>query len=72
MIYHDLRSPLSNIVSSFEVLNGMIGEDEAARTILDVAVHSTDRIQRLVNSLLDIYRLEFGPDDRSANNDQPA
>ena len=60
MIYHDLRSPLSNIVSSFEVLNGMIGDDEDARTLLNVAVHSTDRIQRLVNSLLDVYRLESG------------
>jgi len=60
MIYHDLRSPLSNIVSSFEILNGMIGQDEAARTILNIAIHSTDRIQRLVNSLLDIYRLESG------------
>jgi two-component system, NtrC family, sensor histidine kinase KinB len=60
MIYHDLRSPLSNIVSSLEVLGGMIGEDEATRSMLGVAVHSTDRIQRLVNSLLDIYRLESG------------
>ena len=60
MIYHDLRSPLGNIVSSLEVLGGMIGEDEATRTIFEVAVHSTDRIQRLVNSLLDIYRLESG------------
>ncbi len=60
MIYHDLRSPLSNIVSSLEVMGGMIGEDEALRSILKVAVHSTDRIQRLVNSLLDIYRLESG------------
>jgi PAS domain S-box-containing protein len=60
MIYHDLRSPLSNIVSSFEVLGGMIGKDEAAHTLLDVAVHSTERIQRLVNSLLDVYRLESG------------
>ncbi len=60
MIYHDLRSPLGNIVSSLEVLNGMVGADEAAHSILDVAVHSTDRIQRLVNSLLDINRLESG------------
>jgi signal transduction histidine kinase len=60
MIYHDLRSPLSNIVSSFEVLNEMIGQDETARSILNVAIHSTDRIQRLVNSLLDIYHLESG------------
>ncbi len=60
MIYHDLRSPLSNIVSSLEMLGGMIDENEATRSILNVAVHSTDRIQRLVNSLLDIYRLEAG------------
>ncbi len=71
MIYHDLRSPLSNIVSSLEVLGGMIGEDEATRSILNVAVHSTDRIQRLVNSLLDIYRLRVGPADRGANGNQP-
>ncbi len=60
MIYHDLRSPLGNIVSSLEVLNGMVGEDEATRNILHIAVNSTDRIQRLVNSLLDINRLESG------------
>jgi PAS domain S-box-containing protein len=60
MIYHDLRSPLGNIVSSLSVLNGFIGKDEAARSILNVAAHSTDRIQRLVSSLLDINRLETG------------
>lgn len=60
MIYHDLRSPLGNIVSSLEVLNGMIGEDESAHSILNIAVNSTERIQRLVNSLLDINRLEAG------------
>ena len=31
MIYHDLRSPLANIVSSLEILSGMIGEDESVR-----------------------------------------
>ncbi len=60
MIYHDLRSPLGNIVSSLDILGGMIGEDEATRSMLNIAVHSTDRIQRLVNSLLDINRLESG------------
>jgi len=72
MIYHDLRSPLSNIVSSFDVLKGMIGDDEAARAILNVAVHSTDRIQRLVNSLLDIYRLESGQTIESKTETNPA
>lgn len=60
MIYHDLRSPLGNIVSSLGVLQGIVGEDEASMSILKVASHSTDRIQRLIDSLLDINRLESG------------
>lgn len=60
MIYHDLRSPLGNIVSSLDVLNGMVSDDEATHSILSIAVNSTERIQRLVNSLLDINRLESG------------
>ena len=60
MIYHDLRSPLGNIVSSMGLLQGMIGADETTRSILNIAINSTDRIQRLVNSLLDINRLESG------------
>ena len=60
MIYHDLRSPLANIVSSLDMLGGILGKDESARSILGIAVNSTDRIQRLVNSLLDISRIESG------------
>ncbi len=60
MIYHDLRSPLGNIVSSLEILRDMIGQDESVQSILGIAVNSTERIQRLVNSLLDINRLESG------------
>lgn len=59
MIYHDLRSPLGNIVSSLNVLEGMIEQDES-RSILKIALNSTERIQRLVNSLLDINRLQAG------------
>lgn len=62
MIYHDLRSPLANIVSSLDVLFSMVPEDdkETVQTILKIAENSTDRIQRLVNSLLDVNRLESG------------
>lgn|SRR5574341_738426 len=59
MIYHDLRSPLGNIVSSLNVLEGMIEPGES-RSILKIALNSTERIQRLVNSLLDINRLQAG------------
>jgi len=60
MIYHDLRSPLGNIVSSLELMDGMLPPDETLQTMLNIARNSTGRIQRLVNSLLDINRLESG------------
>ncbi len=61
MIYHDLRSPLANIVSSVEVLSDMLDEqDSTAHSVLRIASHSTARIQRLVDSLLDLNRLEAG------------
>lgn len=60
MIYHDLRSPLGNIVSSLDVLEDMGGQDEAMRSVLGIAINSTRRIQRLVDSLIDISRLESG------------
>jgi PAS domain S-box-containing protein len=60
MIYHDIRSPLGNIVSSLELMNGLIPEDETLQTMFNIARNSTARIQRLVNSLLDINRLEAG------------
>ncbi len=60
MIYHDLRSPLGNIVSSLEMMSGLIPADETLTTMFNIARNSTARIQRLVNSLLDINRLEAG------------
>ena len=62
MIYHDLRSPLANIVSSLDVIADLVPEDEreTVLSILKIAENSTDRIQRLVSSLLDVSRLESG------------
>ena len=62
MIYHDLRSPLANVSSSLDVLDSMLPEndDENIRSLLNIAVRSVERIQRLTNSLLDISRLEAG------------
>ena len=60
MIFHDLRSPLGNIVSSLEMMSTMIPNDETLNSMLNIARNSTGRIQRLVNSLLDINRLEMG------------
>ena len=62
MIYHDLRSPLGNIVSSLDVLSTLFTgpENETLQSVTSIARRSTDRIQRLVSSLLDINRLEAG------------
>jgi len=62
MIYHDLRSPLANVVSSLDVLETMLplDKDPALKSLLNIAIRSTERIQRLTNSLLDMRRLEAG------------
>jgi NtrC-family two-component system sensor histidine kinase KinB len=61
MIYHDLRSPLGNIVSSLDMMSSFLPEqDGTLRSMLNIANNSTARIQRLINSLLDISRLEAG------------
>lgn len=62
MVYHDLRSPLANIISSLDILGGLVDTEnnEAVESILTIAANSTTRIERLVNSLLDINRLEAG------------
>jgi len=62
MIYHDLRSPLSNIISSMDMITAMAPEKVAPtlQPILSIMKRSTDRMQRLISSLLDIHRLEAG------------
>lgn len=62
MIYHDLRSPLANVVSSLDVLASLStpDPDPAMKSLLEIAMRSTERIQRLTDSLLDLNRLEAG------------
>ena len=60
MIYHDLRSPLANIISSLDILDTLLPQDSSISPVFQIAVRSTDRMQRLINSLLDIKRLEAG------------
>lgn len=61
-IYHDLRAPLANIISSLDILQRMLPVEttESMQTIFEITHRSTDRMQRLISSLLDINRLENG------------
>ena len=60
MIYHDLRSPLANVSSGLDVLATILPEDgdPTIRSVLDIAIRSTERVHRLASALLDTHRLE--------------
>lgn len=61
MIYHDLRSPLANIISSLEILRPMLSDKSSTEMqLVEIAQRSSERLQRLISSLLDIHRLESG------------
>ena len=66
MVVHDLQNPLSNIVGSLEIMCRAIehGEDGIPLTdVLQVATQSSNRLQRLIRSLLDLRQLEDGRAD---------
>lgn len=62
MIYHDIRSPLSNIVTSLDMVEMMLPPqaDPMLKSILAIVDRSVERVQRLISGLLDINRLEAG------------
>jgi PAS domain S-box-containing protein len=61
MIVHDLRSPLGNILSSLDVAQSSLPPDsDMITSLLSIATRSAERMSRLVDSLLDLRRLEAG------------
>lgn len=62
LILHDLRNPLSAVAVSLKMLTLMLPEEalRANEEIIKIAQTSCDRMQRLVDSLLDVSRMEEG------------
>jgi K+-sensing histidine kinase KdpD len=62
MVYHDLRGPLHTINSSFSTLGRLLinTDNEAVLNLIQVGMRSTRQLSRMVESLLDIQRLEEG------------
>ena len=62
MVYHDLRGPMTNIVGSIYKLSSVLKnhENPAVLRLLQIGLQSTQQLQRMVESLLDIQRLEDG------------
>lgn len=62
MIIHDLRSPLGNILSSLDLMAGALQADDKPllTSLFSIATRAATRLSRLVDSLLDLRRLEAG------------
>ncbi len=63
MLFHDLQNPLSNVISSLELLEqDLLPEDTnaVAQMMVTVAYRSSQRLRHLIRSLLDINQLEAG------------
>ncbi|MFL5803047.1 MAG: GAF domain-containing protein [Roseiflexaceae bacterium] len=62
MIVHDLRSPLSSVMASIDMLiRGISGElNKPQRNVLNIAFSSSLQMLDMINTLLDISRLEAG------------
>ncbi len=62
MIVHDLRSPLSSVMASIDMLiRGISGDlNQPQHHVLNIAYSSSLQMLEMINTLLDISRLEAG------------
>jgi two-component system phosphate regulon sensor histidine kinase PhoR len=63
-VSHELRTPLTSIKGFVEtLLDGGLSAPESARRFLQIIGQETDRLNRIINDLLDLSRLESGRTD---------
>jgi PAS domain S-box-containing protein len=62
MVYHDMRSPLSNVDMSLHALARLLADhpNASVQNLLNIATRSERQVQRMISSLLDVQRLEEG------------
>jgi signal transduction histidine kinase len=62
LIVHDLRAPLSNVMTGLQTLQDIAGEamDTVQKNLVKLCIASCNRMSTLINSLLDLARLESG------------
>ncbi|CAC5342796.1 MULTISPECIES: PAS domain S-box protein [Planktothrix] len=60
IVSHELRTPMTSIRGSLGLLAAGVfkNQPESAQKMLDIAVHDTERLVRLVNDILDLERLD--------------
>lgn len=59
-VAHDLRSPLSTVKLSLQVLEPKVGADPLARRSFDAAARQVAQLERMVGDFLEIGKLESG------------
>jgi signal transduction histidine kinase len=59
-IVHDLRSPMTNLLTGMQTLQMLAADkfDKTETELVDMAITSSNRLITLINSLLDVARLE--------------
>ncbi|MCU0499834.1 MAG: ATP-binding protein [Anaerolineae bacterium] len=62
MVYHDLRNPLQTVIGSMQRLARLLAnhDDPIILTIMQTGLRSSRQLSRLIESLLDVQRLEEG------------
>jgi NtrC-family two-component system sensor histidine kinase KinB len=61
MLMHDLRGPMGNLIGAIETIPMVVGElppDSLLSQLIDVALRSGQQMRDLVDSMLDVSRLE--------------
>jgi len=62
LIVHDLRNPLQNILGTLQLMPMVLPESvwQENRELLEIAMYGCERMQLLINTLLDVARMENG------------
>jgi signal transduction histidine kinase len=60
IVSHDLRNPLHSIGMSVQLLPDVLGDEAQRRRLLQIIVRATNRMDRLIQDLLDVARIRSG------------
>ena len=60
MLVHDLRTPLTSLVSGLYTLNEVAQLDGVAQNMLDISARGAKSLSRMIDTILDVSRAEAG------------
>ncbi len=60
MLVHDLRTPLTSLVSGLYTLNEVAQLDGVAQNLLDISARGAKSLSRMIDTILDVSRAEAG------------